>query len=165
MVYELGKKGREIVEVDVDKLLEELNKARADEWIAYYYYKLAADVAEGINFKPVAEELDEIASEELEHFEELTERIIELGGEPEKDFEDLVEIANAPKITFPKEWSDLEGILTAVIEQGERGAIDVYNKILKTLGPCYDKDIRTFHLIEHILSEEIKHEEAFENYL
>jgi bacterioferritin len=161
----LGKKGREIVEVDVEKLLEELNKARADEWIAYYYYNWAADVASGMSYKAVADELERIANEELEHFDELTARILELGGEPERDFEDLVKIANAPKITFPKDWSDLEGILNAVIEQGERGAIDVYNKILKMLGPCYDKDIITFHLIEHIMAEEIEHEEAFESFL
>jgi bacterioferritin len=164
-VDELGKKGREIVEVNVDKLLEELNKARADEWIAHYYYKWAADIACGINFEPVADKLDEIAKDEAEHFDELTERIIELGGEPEKDFEDLVKIANAPKITFPKDCHDLEGILKAVIEQGERGAIEVYNKILKSLGSCFDKDARTFHLIQHILTEEIEHEEAFENFL
>jgi bacterioferritin len=31
-----GKKGREIVDVDVDELLKLLQKAYADEWIAYY---------------------------------------------------------------------------------------------------------------------------------
>jgi len=39
----------------------------------------------------------------------------------------------------------------------------VYNKILNWLSPCYEKDVKTFHLIEHILSEEIVHEESFEN--
>jgi len=161
----MGKHGREIVEVDVNKLVKELNKARADEWIAHYYYKWAADVACGINFKPVADTLDEIAKDELEHFDELSERIIELQGEPERNFENLVKIANAPKITFPKDCHDLEGILKAVIEQGEQGAIDVYNRILKSLGSCFDKDAKTFHLIQHILAEEIEHEEAFENFL
>ena len=37
------------------------------------------------------------------------------------------------------------------------------NKLIKKMSPCYEKDLRTFHLIEHILSEEIEHEEAFEN--
>lgn len=149
----------------MNKLVKELNKARADEWIAHYYYKWAADVACGINFKPVADTLDEIAKDELEHFDELSERILELQGEPERNFENLVKIANAPKITFPKDCHDLEGILKAVIEQGEQGAIDVYNRILKSLGSCFDKDAKTFHLIQHILAEEIEHEEAFENFL
>jgi len=41
----MGKKGRAIVEVDINKLLELLKKAYADEWIAYYAYKWAAKVA------------------------------------------------------------------------------------------------------------------------
>lgn len=60
--------------------------------------------------------------------------------------------------------SDLKGILEGLVE-AEGCAIDVYNNIVKFLGPCYDKDIKTFHLIEHILAEEIGHEEAFENLL
>ncbi len=32
----MGTKGREIVGLDVDKLIELLNKALADEWLAYY---------------------------------------------------------------------------------------------------------------------------------
>jgi ferritin-like protein len=59
---------------------------------------------------------------------------------------------------------DLKGILAGLVE-AEGCAIDVYNDIVKFLGPCYDKDIKTFHLIEHILAEEIEHEEAFENLL
>jgi len=32
----MGTKGRQIVGMDVDELLEMLNKAFADEWLAYY---------------------------------------------------------------------------------------------------------------------------------
>ncbi len=161
----LGKKGREIVKVDIDELLEELNTAYAEEWIAYYYYKWAASVVSGLSWPNVADELKRIADEEEEHAQELAERIIELGGEPERDFEDLVKIAKCRKIVFPKDYGDLKGFLKAVIEQGERCAIDGYMGIIKKLSPCYEKDLRTFHLIEHILSEEIQHEEAFENLL
>ncbi|MEM3755230.1 MAG: ferritin-like domain-containing protein, partial [Candidatus Bathyarchaeia archaeon] len=78
--------------------------------------------------------------------------------------EDLSKIANCPKINFPKDLSDLKGILKAVIE-AEGCAIEVYNNLIEKLSPCYQKDIKTFHLIEHILAEEIAHEEAFENLL
>ncbi len=65
-------------------------------------------------------------------------------------------------MVFPKNERDLDGVLEAVAN-AEGCAIDVYNKLIKKISPCYEKDIRTFHLIEHILSEEIEHEEAFEN--
>ena len=160
----MGKKGREIVEINIKELLKELNAAYADEWIAFFYYTWAADFIEGPDYPTVASELDRIAKEEFEHMSELADRILELGGEPERDLEDLQKIANCKKVVFPKNERDLEGALIAVAE-AEGCAIDVYNKILKKLSPCYERDARTFHLIEHILSEEIQHEEAFENLL
>ena len=160
----MGKKGREIVEVDVNELLELLKKAYADEWIAYYSYKWAADMAEGLKSPIIAELTDKTAKEEEEHADELAERIIELGGEVPRDFEKLYDLANCKKVNFPQSIRDLEKMLEALVE-AEGCAIEVYNKIVKWLGPCYNKDMRTFHLIEHILSEEIKHEESFQNLL
>jgi len=140
----MGKKGREIVEVNIKELLKDLNSAYADEWIAYFYYTWAADFIEGPDYPTIADEL------------------YELGGEPERDIEDLQKIANCKKVIFPKNERDLDSVLKAVAE-AEGCAIDVYSKLLKKVSACYDKDVRTFHLIEHILSEEIQHEEAFEN--
>ena len=160
----MGKKGREIVAVNIKELLEDLNSAYADEWIAFFYYSWAATFIEGPDYPPVAGELDKIAKEEFEHMSEIADRILELGGEPERDLEDLQKIATCKKVVFPKNERDLEGVLNAVSE-AEGCAIDVYNKLLKKVSACYDKDVRTFHLIEHILSEEIQHEEAFENLL
>ena len=160
----MGKKGREIVEVDVNELLELLKKAYADEWIAYYSYKWVADMAEGLKSPIIAELTDKTAKEEEEHADELAERIIELGGEVPRDFEKLYDLANCKKVNFPQSIRDLEKMLEALVE-AEGCAIEVYNKIVKWLGPCYNKDMRTFHLIEHILSEEIEHEESFQNLL
>jgi bacterioferritin len=163
VVY-VGKKGREIVQVDIQDLLKDLNSAYADEWIAYFYYTWAADFIEGPDYPTVASELDRIAKDEFEHMSELSDRIFELGGEPERDLEDLQRIATCKKVTFPKNERDLESVLKAVAD-AEGCAIDVYTKLIKKLSACYEKDVRTFHLIEHILSEEIQHEEAFENLL
>jgi bacterioferritin len=160
----LGKKGKEIVKINIKELLEDLNRAYADEWIAFFYYTWAADFIGGPDSPTIAGEIDEIAKEELEHMSELAERILELGGEPERDIEDLQKIANCKKVVFPKDERDIDGVINALAE-AEGCAIDVYNKIIKKVSACYEKDIRTFHLIEHILSEEIQHEEAFENLL
>ncbi len=160
----MGKKGRQLVKVNVNQLLKDLNSAYADEWIAYFYYNWAADFVEGLCYPNVAGKLEEIAKDEFEHMSELADRIFELGGEPERDIEDLQKIANCKKVVFPKDERNLEGVLKALVE-AEGCAIDVYNKLIKKLSPCYEKDLRTFHLIEHIMSEEIQHEEAFENLL
>jgi len=160
----MGKKGREIVGVNIEELLKDLNSAYADEWIAFFYYSWAADFIEGPDYPTVTSELDKIAKDEFEHMSELADRIFELGGEPERDIEDLQKIANCKKVVFPKNERNLEDVLKAVAE-AEGCAIEVYNRLLKKVSACYDKDVRTFHLIEHILSEEIQHEEAFENLL
>lgn len=160
----MGKKGREIVEVDIKKLLTLLQKAYADEWVAYYAYKWAADVANGLGSPEVAQVVDKTADEEEEHADELAERILELGGDLPYGIEKLYDLANCKTVNYPKDMSNMKGILEALVE-AEGCAIDVYNNIVKFLSPCYNKDIKTFHLIEHILAEEIKHEEAFENLL
>ena len=164
LVREMGKKGIEIVEVDVDKLLEMLSKAYADEWIAYYSYKWAAEMATGMGSPHVAELAKKIAEEEEEHADELAERILELGGELPYPLENIYDLANCKTVNYPEDMSDLKGILEGLVE-AEQCAIEVYNKIVKWLGPCYNKDIKTFNLIEHILAEEISHEDQFENLL
>jgi len=160
----MGKKAREIVKVDIQELLKDLNSLYADEWIAFFYYKWASDFIEGPVYLEVAEEIERISKEEFEHMSELSDRIFELGGEPERDLEDLQKIANCKKVIFPKDERDIDGVVNALAE-AEGCAIEAYNRLLLKVSACYAKDVRTFHLIQHILSEEIQHEEAFENIL
>ncbi|GEM_PF-2293267 len=43
----MGTRAREIIGMDVDKLLKLLNAAYASEWLAYYQYWLGAKVIKG----------------------------------------------------------------------------------------------------------------------
>jgi bacterioferritin len=160
----MGKKAREIVNISIEDLLRDLNSLYADEWIAVFYYTWASDFIEGPAYLEVAEEIERISKEESEHMSELSDRIFELGGEPERDLEDLQKIANCKKIAFPRDERDIDGVVNALAE-AEGCAIEAYNRLLRKVSACYEKDLRTFHLAEHILSEEIQHEEAFENLL
>ena len=74
--------GRSIVKMDVDELINLLNKALADEWLAYYQYWIGAKVVKGPMKDAVISELDLHATEELTHAQLLVTRIVQLGGTP-----------------------------------------------------------------------------------
>lgn len=158
----MGQKGREIVQLDVEELIADLNRAYADEWLAAYsYLHMAQVVAGGPAAQRVEALLRELAAEELEHQDELAERMAQLGGEPLADPTQLVETSNEGYPAPPSDPTDVEAFINVVIE-AERGAIEVYNKLVqKTLG----KDPITYNLMLHILEEEVEHEDDFENLL
>ena len=98
----MGTKGTEIVGLDVQELIADLNRAYADEWLAFYAYTHMAQVVTGRPAaKHLAELLHETAAEELEHQDELAERIASLGGEPLADPMKLVEASNEGYPTPP----------------------------------------------------------------
>jgi bacterioferritin len=63
----MGQKGRSIVKMDVDKLINLLNTALSDECLAYYQYWLGAKVVKGPMKDAVIAELTLHATEELNH--------------------------------------------------------------------------------------------------
>ncbi|PIP20424.1 MAG: bacterioferritin [Candidatus Omnitrophica bacterium CG23_combo_of_CG06-09_8_20_14_all_40_11] len=155
----MGKKAREIVELNLKELIKDLDRAYCDEWLAYYAYWYMAQAVEGKSYEDMQEFLNKIAKDELEHAQELAERIIELGGLPTNNPADLVKNVNAPYPDVIKKLSDYNEIIK-IVTAAEAGAIEVYNKIAqKTFG----KDHDTYQLVTHIMGEEITHEEMFEN--
>jgi bacterioferritin len=156
----MGTKGTAIVDLNVQELIGDLGRAYADEWLAFYSYTFMAQVVSG---RPAAKQLAallrETAAEELEHQDELAERITQLGGKPLADPMKLVQASNEGYPTPPTDATDFDGIVKAVIA-AEQGAIGVYNKLAKkTAG----KDPITYELVVHILGEEVEHEDDFEN--
>ncbi|MGB9780757.1 MAG: ferritin-like domain-containing protein [Caldanaerobacter sp.] len=152
----MGTKAREIVGGQADKIVEMLNKAFADEWLAYYQYWIGAKIARGPMGEAVAAELAEHAGEELEHAEKLAERIIQLGGTPIVKPEDWYKLTNCGYDT--PDNPDVKVLLEQNIK-GEQCAIEVYNKMLSELK---DVDPVTYHLILEILEDELEHEEDLE---
>lgn len=155
----MGTKGREIVGVDAKKLVDLLNKAYADEWLAYYQYWVGAKVAVGKMRGVVASELEEHAKEELGHAEELTERIITLGGSPILSPQDLLKQTNCG-YDIPSD-PDVKKLLEQNIK-GEQCAIAMYSKLLEFVK---DKDPITYKMVLDILEDEVKHEEDLESIL
>ncbi len=152
----MGTKGKAIVGVEVVKLLGLLNKAYADEWLAYYQYWVGSKVACGRMRGIIAGELAEHAAEELKHAEMLTERIITLGGTPLLKPEDILKEANCG-YDAPSD-PDTVKLLKQNIK-GEQCAIETYKKLLDFVK---DKDPITYHLVLEILEDEVEHEEDLE---
>ena len=155
----MGKQARIISEVNVKELVNDLNKAYADEWLAFYLYWYMAAVVSGKGYEDMQEMLEKIAKDELEHAGELADLIVKLGGLPTANPMDLEKHANAPYSMPPKNTADVNRIIR-IVTDAEAGAIEVYHKIAKK---TYGKDHVTYQLVSHILSEEVTHEEMFEN--
>lgn len=149
----MGDKAREIVGLDVAEVIELLNKAFADEWLAYYQYWVGAQVIAGPMKDAAIAELLEHAGDELRHAQMLSDRIIQLGGMP---------------ILEPKGWYTMTNCgyaaptdphIAKILQQnikGEQCAIDVYNKLIEI---TKDKDVLTYDMSLKILEDEVEHEE------
>lgn len=149
----MGTKGREIVGVNVDELLRLLNKAYADEWLAYYQYWVGAKVAKGRMRGFIASELAEHAQEELLHAEMLANRIVQLGGTPLLTPEALLKETNCG-YEAPSD-PNTKALLIQNI-RGEQCAIETYVQILEFIK---GKDPITEKMIVEILEDEVEHEE------
>ncbi len=155
----MGTRGIEIVNMDVNRVLELLNRAFADEWLAYYQYWLGAKVVAGPMKEAAIAELIEHANDELRHADMVANRIIQLGGEP---------------VMSPKMWFDFTNcgydqpsdyFVKKILEQnikGEQCAINVYNDIIKEVS---QKDHVTYNLALQILEDEVEHEEDLQSLL
>jgi bacterioferritin len=157
----MGKQARAIVDLSLKDLVKDLNKAYADEWLAFYLYWYMAQTVSGRAYEDMREFLEKIAKDELEHAGELADLICKLGAVPVANPMELEKNANMPYMMPPKNSADLNRIIRIVTE-AEAGAIDVYNKLAKK---TFGKDNVTYQLVTHILSEEVTHEEMFENLL
>jgi len=77
----MGTKGKQIVGLDVAELLTDLNRLYADEWLAAYAYNYMGQVVTG---RPAAKHLAELlldtSKDEMEHQQELAERIMAVDG-------------------------------------------------------------------------------------
>ena len=145
--------------LDVKSLIEQLNAALSEEWLAYYQYWVGALVVEGAMRTGVQGELEEHAEEERQHAQLIADRIIELEGTPVLDPKQWFELARC-KYDTPTQF-DTVSLLNQNVAS-ERCAILRYQEIAKfTEG----KDYTTCDIAKHILAEEEDHEQDLQDYL
>jgi len=150
----MARVGNSIIKgIKISEVIELLNKAYADEWLAYYQYFIEAKVVKGLMKDAAISELTLHSADELRHANLVAGRILQLGGTP---------------LLHPKEWTkqsncgydapkdfDVVSILKDAIK-GEQCAIETYSNILDI---TRNKDIVTYDLVSQILADEVEHEE------
>ena len=150
----MARRGNSIIKgIEVSELIRLLNKAYADEWLAYYQYYIEEKVVKGIMKDAAIAELQQHAADELRHADMVAQRILQLGGTP---------------LLSPKEWFtqtncgyeepkdfDVVAILEDAIK-GEQCAISTYSELAEM---TREKDIVTYDLVSRILADEVEHEE------
>lgn len=155
----MGETAQHISKVNRGELLNILNVAFSEEWLAYYQYWIGAQVAKGPMRKIIAEEFIEHANEELKHAQWLSDRIIQLGGTPVIDPDEWEKRALCKYEAPTDEYVEtlLRQNLTA-----ERCAVARYQQICDM---CYGKDYDTFRVSAKILKEELEHEQEIGDYI
>lgn len=155
----MGVAAQKICNLEKVNLLDILNQAYAEEWLAYYQYWIGSQVICGPMRPLVQEEFMKHAKEELEHAKMISDRIIQLGGTP---------------LLAPSEWSKQakchyevprNETTMALLKQNldsERCAIARYQQICET---CFGKDYDTFDMSLKILHEELDHEQDWEDFI
>ncbi len=139
--------------LDINELIATLNKAYADEWLAYYQYFIESKVIKGIMKDAAIAELNQHAADELRHATMIADRILQLGGTPLLDPKEWHLESNCG-YTAPNNF-DVVAILDDAIK-GEQCAIQTYSKVLEL---THNKDIVTYDLVSQILADEVEHEE------
>ncbi len=155
----MGKKALEILDLDVPKLLEMLNAALSEEWLAYYQYWIGARLMEGPMRSEIEPELLVHATQELNHAGLVVERIIQLGGTPVIDPKDW------PKFARCKYDAPADPYVEVILDQnlnGERCAIQRYKEIADFTN---GKDHTTHQMAVFILGEELEHENDIEDWI
>ena len=150
----MAKVGNSIIKgIKVKDIIKLLNKAYADEWLAYYQYYIEEKVAKGIMKDAVIAELKQHATDELRHADMIAGRILQLGGTPLLNPKEWFKYTNCG-YDEPKNF-DVVAILEDAIK-GEQCAIKTYSEIIElTKG----KDIVTYDIVSQILADEVEHEE------
>ena len=155
----MGKEAIKVASVDVAKLLEMLNGALAEEWLAYYQYWIGARLMEGPMRSEIEPELLVHANEELGHAVLVADRIIQLGGTPIIDPAEWVKHA---RCTYEAPADPYVEVILQQNLRGERCAIERYQEIAEFTN---GKDFSTHQMAVSILNDELEHENDIEDWI
>ena len=155
----MGKESVQILKkrIDVVRLLDNLNAALSEEWLAYYQYWIGSLVVEGAMRADLQREFEQHAQEEFAHAKLLADRIIQLEGTPVLDPMQWVSLARC-KYAVPLK-NDVLNLLKQNIAS-ERCAIIRYEEIASYTNGL---DFTTCDIAKRIMAEEEEHEQDLQD--
>ncbi len=145
--------------LDLAKLLEQLNAALSEEWLAYYQYWVGSLVIEGAMRADVQREFEAHAEEEYLHAKMLADRIVQLEGTPVLDPVQWFNLARC------KYAAPLNNDVISVLKQNiaaERCAVIRYGEIAEFTNNI---DFTTCDIAKRIMAEEEEHEQELQDFL
>lgn len=155
----MGKEAIKISSVDNGQLIQMLNAALSEEWLAYYQYWIGARLMEGPMRSEVEPELLLHANQELNHAVMVVNRIMQLGGQP------VINPSDWPKFAECTYAEPNDPYIETILQQnleGERCAIERYQQIANF---THGKDFATYQMAITILNEELEHEHDIEDWI
>ncbi|HEV7466486.1 MAG TPA: ferritin-like domain-containing protein [Candidatus Dormibacteraeota bacterium] len=134
---------------DRERVIAVLNEVLATEIVCVLRYKRHYYMASGPNSTAIAQEFLEHANEEMEHVDQVADRITQLRGEPDFNPEGLASRSHS-------EYVEGQSTLDMVREDlvAERVAVASYQEIIRWLD---DKDPTTTEMMKDILAVEEGH--------
>jgi bacterioferritin len=135
--------------LDPKAAVDVLQSALATEIVCVLRYTMHAVSATGLNSSEVKAEFEEHAKDELEHMNEIAERINQLGGKPNMNPDGLLSRSHS-------QYSEGENLVGMIKENliAERIAIESYTEMIRYFG---EKDPTTRIMLEGILAKEEEH--------
>ncbi len=140
-----------------DEIVRLLNDALATELVCVLRYRRHYFTAQGRDSPKIAEEFLVHANEELQHADQIAERIVQLGGDPDFKPDTLSRRSHSD---YDESHSLGDMIRNNLI--AERVAIETYRQMIALIG---DKDPTTRRLLEQVLSVEEEHADELRDWI
>ncbi len=157
----MGKTGKEIVKANINEVLNDLNAAYSDEWLAHFQYWFMAKWIRGLDADTLKPVLEEQSTDELGHAGKIAERILQLGGRPVAHPAHLLEKSGCGFKEPTGDPTDLKRVIQDVLE-AESCAIKSYSRLAEKYRTT---DMVTHELFEDLLKDEVSDEEEWERFM
>jgi ferritin-like protein len=156
----MGKASIELLggHLDGAEVADELDRLYCYEQVVAHWCTGVENRLIGFASFVLGDELRKVAAEASRVGEQLAARIAQLGGEITADPTEFVERASIEELRLPRDYSDVEEILTVAIDY-ERSVITDYHNLLSGLR---DYDVITHRLLTEILAGKLAREDELE---
>jgi len=146
--------------LQIKTIINRLNTALSEEWLAYYQYWTAAQSVVGPRKTDVRDKFMQHAGQELDHAILLCQRIVHLGGQPVLTPQNWANISRCPTYRTHALF-EIENLLKT-IRTTEECAMIRYQEIAELTEHI---DISTNNIAKRILAEEADHEQNIQDFL